>query len=389
MNISFNLAKPSAKSSPVRVVITHNGKVYRKCTGITTATWLKSKHRSGNPTIDAKLRVILVGLESELSQFSTEKDILGALSRIEGGEWKEVSTEAETEEKGPSFYEYYRQWADRECTSKRQHQLAYRKVLGFMGPDWNWERLDSSFFAELKLKMKNSDMSVNYQGNVLARTKTVIKEAYELGIHHNNAFVHIHKIHEEAFSIALTPEEMDVLWNAKLKGFEGRVRDLAWLGYLTAARFSDYSRLKREMIVDGKISFVQKKTDNPVLIPCSPRVTEILDRNGGHAPKMASQVFNRNIKNVCRNVGINQVIQVTEAKRRIMHWEKDEIIYKWMLVSSHTLRRSACTELYRSGVPLALCCKVSGHRNPKQFLKYCKISNEDAADQLAQMAFFK
>ncbi|MFA5753164.1 MAG: hypothetical protein WC128_07805 [Bacteroidales bacterium] len=55
-----------------------------------------------------------------------------------------------------------------------------------------------------------------------------------------------------------------------------------FLGVDKAARYSDYSRLKLDNIYDkGIIRFVQEKTKDPVLLPATARVLDILQRNKG------------------------------------------------------------------------------------------------------------
>ena len=182
---------------------------------------------------------------------------------------------------------------------------------------------------------------------------------------------------------------MDRLWNAELEGHDSRVRDLAMLGYLTASRFSDYSRLNEDNIQGDRISWIQEKTDEPVLIPCSPKIRTIFKRNGGRAPKMCSIVFNRDIKTVCKKVGIDEVIQVPESKRKMMGRTKTEPVYKYELVSSHTFRRSGASALYRSGVPARVVRFLTGQKDDRTLFKYIKLNIEDGADMLAESDFFK
>lgn len=57
----------------------------------------------------------------------------------------------------------------------------------------------------------------------------------------------------------------------------------------------------------------------------------------------------------------------------------DKTFKKHELISSHTCRRSFCTNQFLKGVPTLLIMRISGHRTEKAFLRYIKIDEEMAA----------
>lgn len=389
MNITFALVYQNKKVSPLRVIITHKGKVWRKSVGIsvTTADWSKVRHRTGTPSIDKKIIEIRNGLEAMLDNDSTPAEIEYALTRITDGQWNDGPI---IESGSPSFWQYFKQWSERPCSSLRQHRSTYKTVLGLMGERWDWDTMDNRFYHQIIRQMEAQGYSVNYQGNIIQRIKTVMNEGRKAGYHNNTCFQEWKRPTEDSFSIALTENEMMMLWNAdNLTLGEQKVRDLAWLGYLTASRYSDYSRLSVNNIYGDAIRFFQKKTDGEVLIPCSPKIKTILERNNGRAPKMVDQVFNREIKNVCRKVGITDVIQVPKSTRRKKGWSDNKAVEKWEMVSSHSFRRSGASALYRSGVPARVVRYLTGHSTDKQLFKYIKIDKEEGLELLARSAFFK
>ena len=157
------------------------------------------------------------------------------------------------------------------------------------------------------------------------------------------------------------------------------------IGYYTGSRFSDYSRLTRDNIKDGMVEFFQQKTDDKVVIPASPRLVEILERNGGIAPQVNQVVFNRYIKIIAKEAGITGVVQLSKAKRK----EDGSATYRWELVSSHTARRSLLTNLYQSGVSAKDCMTISGHKSLSSFERYLKVSQEQSVDKLKKNAIFQ
>lgn len=386
MNISFNLKDPSKRSS-IRVVVTNNGKVFRKSTGLTIDPkfWSKSKQKAGIPDIEDKLKSIRIKLESALNENSTGEWIETCMAKAIAGE--DVSIVA-SDTKVPTFWEFFEEWSNKECSAKRQRQLAYRNIRKLMGDNDNWEGINKAYYHRLCRLMSQQDWSINYQGLMLKYLKTVMHEGFEFGYHKNEDFWSFKKLQEASDSIYLNEDEMEAIWNVKLKNeMDKKARDLAWLGYLTCARFSDYSRLTMDNIgSDGKIRFVQQKTNDKVVLPCSPRVVDILSRYGGKAPKLAEQNYNTAIKNVCRLAGITDMVERKESKGD-MHVRKEYLKYE--LVSSHTFRRSAATNLYLRGVPLRSIMHLTGHKSIAMLEKYLKVGREENADILTGNAFFQ
>ena len=54
--------------------------------------------------------------------------------------------------------------------------------------------------------------------------------------------------------------------------------------------------------------------------------------------------------------------------------------YEW--ITSHTCRRSFCTNEFLAGTPVELIMKISGHKSLKDFYKYIKVSPEEAAEKI-------
>ena len=59
-----------------------------------------------------------------------------------------------------------------------------------------------------------------------------------------------------------------------------------------------------------------------------------------------------------------------------------ETFEKWEQVSSHTGRRSFCTNMYKRGLPTLMIMSVSGHKTEKSFLKYIKVKQSEHAEMM-------
>ena len=169
-------------------------------------------------------------------------------------------------------------------------------------------------------------------------------------------------------------------------GTEIKARDLFLLGVYTAARYSDCVTFTKRNIVGNKFRYTQKKTGQSVVMPLSPKVKLLLQRNGGKAPQLALPNYDRSIKSAAMKAGI---ITPTEVTRTVGARHKTESAPKCDFIGSHTARRTGCTLLYKSGVPLKVCMYLSGHTSESNFLRYIRITKEEGADMLAKLDFFK
>ena len=395
MTFAFYLKDKNSKGkTPLVLIISHNNRKYKKQIGISVRPSDFKKQRVKDETVNSKLRTIENRLNERLNQFSSEEEIKEAIKYALTGEEntktsKTSTRRVEVSQRGgnPSFWEYFDSWAERESPTKRSRRLAHSNIEKFMGRKDDWEDIDSAFHFRLVKKMNEAGFSINYKWRNIQYLKTVMNEGLKQKFHHNDDFKNWSNPHEDKDAIYLTKDEVDRLWNLDLKVKSlCDTRDLFLLGVYTASRFSDYSRLSSDMIHDGIIHFTQKKTSDSVMIPASPRVLEILERHGGHAPHLFQQDLNERIKGVCQLAGIDSLVEVThsEGDRHIT-----EMNPKYKLVSTHTARRTGATLLFQSGVPAAQCMMITGHSTEAIFFKYIKTTKEENAKMLKDAAFFK
>lgn len=378
------------KSTPIRLVVNHRGKQYRKLIGVSVKPADFKKQRTRNDDINRRLRVIQTSLEEKLTPFSSDADVkkaIGEALAVEVGK-----TPAWKERRGggarPAFWDYFQEWSERDTPSRKDRALAYKRVSEIMGTKGDWEDIDEAWYFRFVQKCNDLSLSGNYQATLAAKIKTVLIEGRKLKFHASEEYRKFKYKWETADAIALSQSEVDALWNAALEGRQAQARDLFILGIYTASRFQNYSRLTEGNISNGMIQFVQPKTGDEVLIPASPRVRAVLERNGGAAPKMTEQELGRHLKEICKVLGGTfleaQDVRRTEGGRVVIKRKK-----KWERVSSHTARRTGATLLHLAGVPDFQLMKLTGHRTLSNFQKYLRISKEDNARMLAKLDFFR
>lgn len=370
------------------IYVSHLGKQYKKATGLTIDPKLWNKRAKSlrakcqDARVYNQLRFIEIRLNEREPLVKSTEDVEFALQYALGG--RAVSNGG----KGyrPSFWEYFEEWGNRKSSSQRQRQLAVRVVARLMGRMEDWEEIDSAYWYRLNQRMEKEGFSVNYRWNIGARLKVAMHEGFKLKYHKNTDFQEFKAKKEQTEAIALTPDEIELLWNYQPRyELYRKSRDLFLIGYYTGARFSDYSRMSMDNIRDGLVDFFQQKTDDRVVIPASPRLIELLQRNGGIAPKMCSVVFNRYIKKVAKDAGIDGIVQLPKSKMKA----DGSATHRWEMVSSHTARRSLLTTLYRQGVSAKDCMVISGHKSISSFERYVKVSLEQSLDNLKSNPIFQ
>lgn len=377
------------KPTSLRLVVNHRGKQYRKMLGIQVRPADFKKQRTKDEVVNRRLRLIETILNERLNQFSTDQEVKDAIeAALAAKEGRQAPVKKKDTSGRIKFWDYFEEWSQRDTPSQKDRALAYKRVSEIMGRTGDWEDIDEAWHFRFVQKCNDLGLSLNYQATLIAKVKTVLIEGYKLHFHTSQEYKKFAYKWETADSVALTQDEVNRLWDADLTGRDAMARDLFILGVYTAARFQNYSKLSDGNIVDGMIQFVQPKTGDSVLIPLSPRVKGVLERNGGAAPDMTEQELGRRIKQICKGLG-GSFLETYDIRRTEGGKVKIEKKAKWEKISAHTARRTGATILHLSGVPDFQLMKLTGHRTLSNFQKYLRISKEDNARMLADNPFFK
>lgn len=140
------------------------------------------------------------------------------------------------------------------------------------------------------------------------------------------------------------------------------------LGCHTGLRFSDFSQLAESDVRGDLLYKKQQKSNHWVVIPLRPEAKKILEnlfRKG--VERQRNPEFDRHIKTIAKLAGITQPITHSYKKgnQRIVETKPK---YEW--ITSHTCRRSFCTNEFLAGMPAELIMKISGHKSIKDFYRY-------------------
>lgn len=190
---------------------------------------------------------------------------------------------------------------------------------------------------------------------------------------------------EEVDAIYLSWKELSAIYHLDLSKQPQleKYRDLFVLGCLTGFRFSDYSDIKPEEVRDGMLYVNQTKTHSTVVVPLKKDAKKILiDKYNMQMPQVSNVNLNYHIKEVARLAGIDEQIKITHKRGNKV---TEEIKPKYAWVTSHTCRRSFCTNEYLDGTPTNLIMAISGHKTEKAFRRYIKADQVQKAHMIKKL----
>lgn len=285
---------------------------------------------------------------------------------------------------------YYLKWATTRTESRKvlspNRTLSYRILKEFRSP-LSFADITTEFYEEFCRWMDEVKCyKENMKGTQIKNLKAVMNAAYKEKLHDNTDYLLFKKQQEEVDGVYLTQEELDAIYALPLTGYKAKARDIFLVGCYTAMRWSDYSRLDEKDVTDDTIYFTHKKTGYRVSIPLHPIVKEILGRYGGSVPPISEQKLNTYIKEVCRDAGMTNPVTRVYNKGGV---RTEEVKPKCDLVSSHTARRTAATNMYKSGVPAYNIMLITGHTSEATFRRYIKFEKERNAELMRDNPYFK
>lgn len=258
---------------------------------------------------------------------------------------------------------------------------AFDKRLSFQTINYNtYEKL-------LKFLNKEYDHSLNMIGQTVKNLRVFMKQARKDGVHNNSIYESFIIPEEETVDIFLNVEEVKLIYQHRCTtATHDLVRDWFIIDCFVGLRISDIDQLNEKNVQGDLITLFNEKTDVKVVIPIHPYVKKIRKKHGGWPRRISNQKMNENIKEVVKEVGINEVVHYSITKGGVRSDFKYE---KWEMVSNHTARRSFITNLLIYGVPDTDVMKLTGIKKHSTLMRYKKESEEEIAKRMKDHKFFK
>jgi integrase len=295
--------------------------------------------------------------------------------------------------KKENLQDYFERWIlDHEGGIKYKsmagHKSALKLLKGFKGPK-EFDDVNSKWFERYQHYLEGNNYSANYIGKNIKVIMEIMSQAIKDGVSHNNHYkTEDYKIpSEDTDSIYLTIDELLKIYGIDLPDYLDRVRNRYIIAGFTALRFSDTVKITQDSIRDGLLFDRNQKTGTQVIIPLHWTVKQILeDHPEGLPPSISNQKTNKYLKEIGKRAGIDaniQIIKTIGGKQTVITKKKYEMI------TTHTFRRSAATNMVLAGISERSIMLLTGHKSDTAFRLYIRITKEENARKLQNDDFFQ
>lgn len=418
----FYLKDNKKDKSAIDAIIRFKGKRYKIPTGESTDTkfWNKEKHRCKtgrlNPdgaSVNAKLDL----LEADIKKIFNDFNLAGIVPTIH-----EVKFKLQGEQGEQIYFTSYleqqieQQREVRALNTIKKYVTALNKIKEYekdRGIRLRFQDIDIAFYYNFRAWFYRQFNTRNYFGSIIKVIKKFMNKSLVDGVHSFEGHRHPEFVteQEDADTVYLSLEELRKIYDLeiteevvrelypniyaqnlkrKMESLE-KVRARFLIGAFTLLRVSDFKRLNEVNIKDGFIRIKPKKRskgrkNRDVFIPIHPIVKNIIESGFDLSETISEQKINKHIKEICRLAGITneEVIIRTEKGREV-----EKSYEKWQLITTHTARRSAATNMLMAGMEASDIMILGGWSSEKSFWKYIRMEPEVNARRLADHPFFR
>ncbi len=227
----------------------------------------------------------------------------------------------------------------------------------------------------------------------IQKIQTLVRRASQYNYAVDNTYDEIDLKLEPTNAVFLSMNEITRIYYYKFENQDKRkakerIRDLFVIGCLTALRYSDYSTLTKDNFQGNYIVKRTKKTNIDVKVPMHDYVKEIFTKYNGRIPcGLCIQYVNKYLKVIMKEIGLNDLVTYSYTQGGKLVTVTRE---KWELISSHTARRPAATNMYLTGRMKTLeIMKLTGHRTEQNFFRYIRLTGEDTARSISGDMYFR
>jgi integrase len=412
-SIKFNLKNNNSKTKTlIYLILNYRHERLKISTEISVIpkNWNKNKQRvkelldiPNHHHINLSLEKMSLNMIEELNKHiekygALDKDILKESFTTS------IKLNKNTKKVKKSFWDYFEEFIEYKDkhlddirdynNSLRKHLIATEKLLKTRTSFENIKLLDNGFIDKMENYLtykainskKTEGLSVNTIGKQFKNLRVFLNWCFEREYVNPFPIKHI-KVNQEIIDeVYMDEDELNTLIKLKLTNdLEIKVRDGFILGCNTALRFSDLNLLRRAHInkTKGKetIELQQKKTKKKVVIALGKTSFKILKKYDYESPikKINSIVFNKTIRKICKDAKMDTI----KTQYKTIQGKLQEIDYKkYELISSHTCRRTFCTLQVKKGTPISFIMAITGHKTEKNFLRYLKLDEQTAAEEM-------
>jgi integrase len=249
--------------------------------------------------------------------------------------------------------------------------------------------IDLNFYHSFDDFMQGRSLVANTRGKHFKEIKAYLREALERDHEVNRSFQKkaFKVIREDVEDLYLSIIDIKKVIDLEISSSKrAELRAQVVTACFTGLRQSDWGQHDERNIIaiDGveMLKIKPLKTGQFVYIPLHPVVRSYLKQYGRL----------RNISNQKMNVAIKEFAKdalVDKKGSPIKSMLDSKEVDKYQHISSHSCRRSFCTNAYLSkSIPTQTIMKISGHKSESSFLKYLKLGSMEHGLLAAESKFF-
>ncbi|HET6255142.1 MAG TPA: phage integrase SAM-like domain-containing protein [Puia sp.] len=416
IHVKFNLRNPSSvDATPINLIIRYNNQKIRYSTAETIEPrfWQNDKCKAGyqrakrspsfpqHPEFNSRLNNIENGINNVFRRYKNDNNNQ-VPSPKKFKELLDIEFER-TKAQSQDYIDYVKRFIEESKTrinpknGRLISPLSINKYKAYLmhleayaasiGKNIEFADITNNFYDDYSnFAMKTFNLAKNSLGKDTSTLKAILNDATEKGINKNLAFrsKKFVVLTEKSDSIYLTEAELDLLFDLELTAKLEKVRDLFLIGCYTGLRYSDWSSVTKENIVDGLLKVETYKTGRKVSIPLHRTARLILAKYNYKLPRVFSnQKMNDHLKEIGKLVP-----QLNAAGiKSITRGGKKEVISlpKYKRITTHTARRSFATNNFLLGFQPILLMQITGHETESAFMKYLKLTNDESAKGLGKL----
>ncbi|MCF8274932.1 MAG: tyrosine-type recombinase/integrase [Flavobacteriaceae bacterium] len=408
--VSFFLRDPIATfNSSIHLVCHFNGKRIKMSTelSIKPTMWIQNSMRARIHATFKEAKDINEKLDkyeaavNKIIYDLKEKNLSVSKADFKERIHREVLLNSYTKD-GKSFWFYYDEFVEHQklhfCpsiykdynNSLRKHlttvETLYETSITFSSLKQSSDSLFHKFYNYLAYEALNKDgekgLAINTIGKNVKCLKAFLHFCFDRDICIPFSLKHMVVEQIDTDTVYLTEDEIKKLFELKkLNAKEKIVRDLFIIGCETGMRYSNFTKLQKDNYQSGNLVFSQVKSTglkSKIIIPLSQNHKAIAESYNYELPNpnITCFEFNQTIRSLCKDAGMTNKILIQKLTKK----NTTNISYeKHLLVSSHTARRSFCTNKFLNGMPVPAIMKFSGHKTERSFMKYLKLDAEITA----------
>lgn len=207
--------------------------------------------------------------------------------------------------------------------------------------------IDYQFVVSYDKWLRNSGIAHNTRISRLRLLRAVLNEAKKRDIISSNPFDKFRIQQMVSKKGYISSEQLKLLEDMKLKGYEETVRDAFLVGCYTGLRFSDITALRQSHIKDGWLVIGMQKTKFTVEIP-------IARLFGGKMLKLVEK-YSGDIGRLTKKLGPNATVNRT--LRGLL-----DAVGADAKITFHSSRHTFATLLGQQGIDISVVSKLLGHQ---------------------------